>query len=160
MHSILYNLPNRKISSIISRDVLRVLGTKKATAYLPYTRMKHLIHTTGELFYPRGISRIRPFRTDDCGILRHWDRGQEPALMAEGDYVYLDKYVQDCVFILRKLLYLSSEGSEGQASPNQKFIAGLGRNEIDGAKFRRSKRCSCHPESWQFTVRQTQERQR
>lgn len=141
---ILYNLPNRKTNGrTISRDVLRVLGTKKAAAYLPYIRMKHLIYTTGELFYLRETveyalsgQTIEAYNASLCD----WDREQGQTLKVEGDYVYLDKYVQDCVFILRKLLYLSSEGNEGQASLNQKFIAGLDRNEIDDAKIQALKK--------------------
>ena len=134
---ILYNLPNRKTTGkTISRDVIRVLGTKKAFAYFPYIRMKYLIHTTGELFYPREEIEYAGQTVDIYNAcLTDWDRAHGQELKMTGEYVYLDSYVKDCVFILQELLRRSAEGNEGQAPFNQKFIEALDRADIDDAKI-------------------------
>ena len=51
---ILYNLPNKKTNGkTVSRDVLRAIGSKQISEFLPYIRLKHLIDSTGELYFSK-----------------------------------------------------------------------------------------------------------
>ncbi len=135
---ILYNLPRKKTNGkTISKDVLRSMGTKNTAKYLPYIRIKHLIDSTGEIYhhkdeveYEEGGQTIQEYNS----VLSEWDGQCGQRLKEEDEYVYLDEYVQNTVFILRKLLDYSSAGNDGQQHLNQKFISSIKNDTIDDIK--------------------------
>lgn len=139
LNPILYNLPNRKTNGkSISHDVLRALGSKKIPPYLPYIRIKHLIDTTGELFYPREqLEYPQAGQTIEAynAQLTDWDRRQGLELKVAHGYVYLDEYVRDSVHILQKLLGISASGNAGQQALNRSFISHMDVSDIDDAKL-------------------------
>lgn len=136
---ILYNLPKKKTNGkTISTDVLRAIGTKNTSKYLPYIRMKHLIDVTGELYYPKdeieyekGKQTIGNYNA----LLTHWDKTQGRSLKEENGYIYLDEYVNNTIFILQNLLDASSCGNDGQQQLNQNFLYDIDATDIDDTKI-------------------------
>lgn len=138
---ILYNLPGKKTNGkTVSKDVLRAFGRKKAAKYLPYIRIKQLINSTGELYFP--VKEIEDEDTPQTinaynAYLSNWDIQQGCELKTENGYVYLKEYVKYTVFILQNLLYFSERGNDGQQQLNQNFLANTGINEtmVDRSKI-------------------------
>lgn len=136
---ILYNLPNNKTNGkTISTDVLRAIGTQNTSKYLPYIRIKHLIDSTGELYYTKdeieyaeGQQTISEYND----LLSSWDKNQGRELKEENGYVYLDEYVKNTVFIIRNLLNFSSDGNDGQKQLNQNFVDSIDETTVDKTKI-------------------------
>lgn len=107
---ILYNLPNKKTNGkMVSRDVLRAIGTKQISEFLPYIRMKHLIDSTGELYFskeelenPEIGQTVQAYNSR----ITKYDKNQGCELKEYDDYIYLDEYVKNTTDILRKLIEL------------------------------------------------------
>lgn len=136
---ILYNLPKSKTNgNTISGDVLRAIGSKSTAKYLPYIRIKHLIHATGELYYPKEEVEYREANQTISAYnacLSEWDKRHGRELKEENGYVYLDEYVSNTAVILQNLLYFSSSGNDGQQQLNQNFIVGIDETTVDHAKI-------------------------
>ncbi len=136
---ILYNLPNKKINSkSVSRDVLRAIGTKNATAFLPYIRMKHLIDSTRELYFSKkDIEDVETNQTIEAynNIINGYDKKQGCEIKEKGDYVYLNEYVKNTTSILNRLIEASCSGNDGQFEVNQNYISDIDFSKIDDAKI-------------------------
>lgn len=145
---ILYNLPNKKTNgNTVSRDVLRAIGTKQISDYLPYIRMKHLIHSTGELYFPREELEVPESGQTVQAYNRRiteYDRAQGCELRQYGEYIYLDEYVKNTTHILRKLLEAAAADNDGQYEANQEFVSQLPRDTIDDTKIRALKKAFVH----------------
>lgn len=136
---ILYNLPKKKTNGkTISRDVFRVIGIKNVQKYLPYIRMKHLINSTGELYY----SKDKIEYEDDSqsiieynALLSEWDKNEGRELKIENGFVYLEEYVNNTMFILQSLLDFAEVGNIGQQQLNQNFINDIDTTKIDCTKI-------------------------
>lgn len=137
---ILYNLPNKKTNGkTVSRDVLRAIGTKQISEFLPYIRMKHLIDSTGELYFPKEELEDpeigQTVQAYNSRITRY-DKEQGCELKQHGDYVYLDEYVKNTTDILRKLIEATTSGNDGQYEANQEFVSQLTQDTIDDTKIK------------------------
>lgn len=136
---ILYNLPRNKTNGqTISKDVIRAVGSKKISSYLPYIRVEHLINSTGELYHLKEkveVEEINQTLTEYNVQLTLRDKQNGQELREEKEFVYLDEYVKNTVFILQQLLNYSSNGNDGQQHVNQKFIESMDRTAIDDKKI-------------------------
>lgn len=138
LNPVLYNLPNKRINvKTVSRDVFRIFGTNNSSIYLPYVRMKHLINLTGELYFD--IEDIECEEKNQTinnynNILNDFDKNQGMELKCDNSYVYLDEYVKNTVFILKKLVQFSSCGNDGQKELNRIFISETDTANIDEVK--------------------------
>ncbi len=137
---ILYNLPNKKTNGkTVSRDVLRAIGSKQISEFLPYIRMKHLIDLTGELYFPKEDienleleQTIKAYNTKITG----YDKAQGYELKEIDDYVYLDEYVKNTTEILNRLIDSESAGNDGQSEVNQNFVSQMNTQNIDDTKIK------------------------
>ena len=136
---IFYNLPGKRTNGkTISRDVLRATGTKGISGYLPYIRIKHLINSTGEVYFRKEeIEYKEAGQTIEAynALLSKWDKEHGRLLKEDNEYVYLDEYVKNTAFILQNLLCFSSDGNDGQQQLNQSFISGLDQSDVDCSKI-------------------------
>lgn len=139
INPILYNLPQRKTNGkTVSNDVLRSIGTKSITKYLPYIRMKHLINATGELYHCRNEIEYEEEKqtiSEYNVLLTEWDKKQGCELKEENGYIYLDEYVKNTIFILRNLLSSSLCGNDGQQQLNQQFVWNIAAADVDTIKI-------------------------
>jgi len=137
---ILYNLPNKKTNAkTVSKDVLRAIGTKQISEFLPYIRMKHLIDSTGELYFSKdqieNLELGQTIKTYNDKIEPH-DKGQGYELKEFEDYVYLEQYVKNTTEILNRLINIANSGNDGQAEVNQMFVSQLDAQNIDNTKIK------------------------
>lgn len=136
---ILYNLPNKKTNGkVISKEVIRAVGVRNVAKYMPYIRMKHLIDSTGELYYHKNdieYEEARQTIKEYNTVLSGWDKSCGFELKEEKEYVYLNEYVNNTVLILQKLLDYSSLGNDGQQQLNQNFIESIEHSSIDSTKI-------------------------
>lgn len=138
---IFYNLPGKRTNGkTISKDVLRAIGTKGkgVSEYMPYIRIKHLIDSTGELYFPKEEIECKEIgQTIESynAFLSEWDKAHGRLLKEENGYVYLDEYVKNTTFILQNLLYFSSSGNDGQQQLNQSFISSIDQTGVDDSKI-------------------------
>ena len=136
---ILYNLPNKKTNGkTVSRDVLRAIGSKQISEFLPYIRMKHLIDETGELYFSK--EEIECLELDQTvnsynNKITTYDKAQGCELKEYGNYVYLDEYVKNTTEILNQLIDATKSGNDGQAEANQLFVSKMDTKSIDDAKI-------------------------
>ena len=105
---ILYNLPNKKTNGkTVSRDVLRAIGSKQISEFLPYIRMKHLIDSTGELYFSKEeiecLDLNQTIKNYNSKITSY-DKTQGCELKEFENYVYLDEYVKNTTEILNRLI--------------------------------------------------------
>lgn len=137
---ILYNLPNKKTNGkTVSRDVLRAIGSKQISEFLPYIRMKHLIDSTGELYFQK--EEIECLDLDQTianynSKITPYDKGQGCELKEFANYVYLDEYVKNTTEILNRLIDISRSGNDGQKEANQIFVSRLDSKNIDDTKIK------------------------
>ena len=136
---ILYNLPNKKTNGkTVSKDVLRAIGSKQISEFLPYIRMKHLIDSTGELYFPKeeieNLDLEQTIKTYNSKIEQR-DKDQGYELKEFDNYVYLDQYVKNTTEILNRLIDIANSGNDGQAEVNQNFISQLNAQNIDDTKI-------------------------
>ena len=130
----LYNLPRH---SNVMRDVMRVAGSKRLTAVAPYLRIKYLTDITGEIYFPRSEIEVPSAKQTIeryNSTLEEYDVEQGVSIKEEGDLVYIDRYVNITVTILRVLLNYTNDGNDGQAQLNQRFVKNLNDDEIDISK--------------------------
>lgn len=136
---IFYNLPGKRTNGkTISKDVLRATGLKGTSEYLPYIRIKHLINSTGELYFRKEEIEYKEAHQTIASynaLLSKWDQKQGRLLKEENGYVYLDEYVKNTAFILQNLLYFSCSGNDGQQQLNQKFISSIDKMDVDDSKI-------------------------
>ena len=136
---ILYNLPNKKTNGkTVSKDVLRAIGTKQVSEFLPYIRMKHLIDSTGELYFSKEeLEDVEIGQTVQAynSRITKYDKEQGCGLKQHGDYIYLDEYVKNTTDILRRLIEATSSGNDGQFEVNQEFVSRLPQGTIDDTKI-------------------------
>ncbi len=141
---ILYNLPNKKTNGkTVSRDVLRAIGSKYIKTFLPYIRMKHLIDSTGELYFLKDdIEDLEIGQTIEAynNNLKEYDKSQGCGLKEINGYVYLDEYVKHTAMILNRLIEIAKSGNDGQREANQKFITEIDVTEIDDTKIQALKK--------------------
>jgi len=134
----IYNLPSQKTNNqSLPRDVSRSVGSAYLDQYLPYVRIRHLINTTGELFFPKEeIEHPRQGQTIEQynALLNDWDIGQGVSLKEDFGYVYIDGYVNHTVYILQKLIELSQGGNDGQSQLNRQFLKSVTESSIDQSK--------------------------
>lgn len=134
----IYNLPNQKTNNqSLPRDVSRSVGTAYLDKYLPYIRIRHLINTTGELYfrkqdieYPNKGQTIEQYNS----LLSDWDVAHGVSLKEDDGYVYIDEYVNQTVYILHKLLELTQCGNDGQSQLNRQFLKSVAEGSIDPSK--------------------------
>lgn len=136
---ILYNLPNKKTNGkTVSKDVLRAVGSKQISEFLPYIRMKHLIDSTGELYFSKEDIEIpelgQTIKTYNNRITTY-DKMKGCELKEIDNYVYLDEYVDNTIGILNKLIEFSSSGNDGQSEANKVFISQTDTQNIDKQKI-------------------------
>lgn len=135
----LYNLPRKRTNGkTISKDVLRATGIKDTSKYLPYIRMKHLINSTGEMYFPKEeieCSEARQTIASYNALLSEKDRKEGFLLKEESGYVYLEQYVKHAAFILQNLLCFSDGGNDGQRQLNQQFISSIDKADVDDSKI-------------------------
>lgn len=135
----LYNLPRNKTNgNSLSRDVVRAVGRQKIKDFLPYIRLKHLIETTGELFFPpTDIENITAGQTIQKNNLQLTERDRKNgfSLKTENGLIYVEDYLKNTIFILQKLIDASREGNEGQASLNHNYLQEFNQHEVDEAKI-------------------------
>ncbi len=135
---ILYNLPNKKTNGkTVSKDVIRAVGIKKTQQYYPYIKMKSLIDSTGELYFPREvIENTKQGQTIENynRVLDAYDKKQGLEIKGEGEFVYLNEYVINTTEILQNLLSFTKTGNAGQEYINQKYIENLEKDLIDESK--------------------------
>ena len=137
---ILYNLPNKKTNGkTVSKDVLRVIGSKGISEFMPYIRMKHLIDSTGELYFLK--EEIECLDIDQTvenynSKITNYDKNQGCEIKEFGNYVYLDEYVKNTVKILNKLIDVTQYGNVGQKNINQIFVSKLDVKNIDDKKIK------------------------
>ena len=122
---------------MVSRDVLRAIGTKQISEFLPYIRMKHLIDSTGELYFskeelenPEIGQTVQAYNSR----ITKYDKNQGCELKEYDDYIYLDEYVKNTTDILRKLIEATFSGNDGQYEANQKFVTQIAQDNIDNTK--------------------------
>lgn len=136
---ILYNLPNKKTNGkTVSKDVLRAIGSKKISDFLPYIRMKYLIDSTGELYFPKEkIEYLDLNQTVENynSKITPYDKSQGYEIMEFDNYVYLNDYVINTIDILNKLICASQFGNAGQYQVNQIFVSQLKGENIDDKKI-------------------------
>lgn len=136
---ILYNLPNKKTNGkTVSRDVLRAIGSAQISEFLPYIRIKHLIDSTGELYFAKEeieCSDLNQTIKNYNGKITPYDKNQGCEIKEFGNYVYLDEYVKNTVKILNRLIDVSHFGNDGQKEANQIFISQLDKKSIDDTKI-------------------------
>lgn len=136
----LYNLPNKKTNgNTVSKDVLRAVGTKQISKFLPYIRMKHLIDSTGELYFLKeeleDLENGQTVQEYNSQITKY-DKEQGCELKIHGAYVYLDEYVKNTTDILKRLIEATASGNEGQFEANQEYVSRLPQGTIDDTKIR------------------------
>ena len=137
---ILYNLPNKKTNvKTVSSDVLRAIGSKQISEFLPYIRMKYLIDSTGELYFPKedveNLELGQTIKTYNNKIT-NYDKSQGCELKEIDNYVYLDEYVNNTTNILNRLLEVAKEGNVGQSEANHNFISQINTENIDDTKIK------------------------
>lgn len=114
---ILYNLPNKKTNGkTVSRDVLRAIGTKQISEFLPYIRIKHLIDSTGELYFSCNDiedSEIGQTIKAYNNRITSYDKMQGCELKKFDNYIYLDEYVKNTTDILSRLIESTNFGNDG-----------------------------------------------
>lgn len=134
----IYNLPNQKTNNqSLSRDVSRSVGTAYLDKYLPYIRIRHLINTTGELYFPKqDIEYPNKGQTIEQynSLLSDWDVAHGVSLKEDDGYVYIDEYVDHTIYILRKLLELTQYGNDGQSQLNRQFLKSVTEGAMDQSK--------------------------
>lgn len=137
---ILYNLPNKKTNGkTVSKDVLRAIGSKQISEFLPYIRMKHLIDSTGELYFSKEeIECLELNQTvkNYNSKITSYDRAQGCEIKEFDNYVYLDEYVKNTTEILNRLIDASHSGNDGQNEANQIFVSQLDAKSIDDTKIK------------------------
>lgn len=137
---ILYNLPNKKTNGkTVSKDVLRAIGSKQISEFLPYIRMKHLIDSTGELYFSKEeIECLELNQTvkNYNSKITSYDKAQGCELKEFDNYVYLDEYVKNTTEILNRLIDASHSGNDGQNEANQIFVSQLDAKSIDDTKIK------------------------
>lgn len=136
---ILYNLPNKKTNGkTVSRDVLRAIGSKQISEFLPYIRMKHLIDSTGELYFSKedieNLELGQTIKTYNNKITAY-DKSQGCELKEIDNYVYLDEYVNNTTKILNRLLEFTTAGNDGQSEVNRNFVSQIDTKNIDDTKI-------------------------
>lgn len=135
---LIYNLPKHKTNNhYANRDVVRAVGFNTVNKYLPYIRLKQLISKTGEMFFKKQeiiLSNKATIISDYNNMLSPWDKSQGMLLNEDNGYVYIENYVQETVSILRKLIYLSQTGNDGQKQLNANFLKEIANDEIDNSK--------------------------
>ncbi len=122
----LYNIPKQKTNkNIISKDVLRAVGTKNCEYKIPYIRLKNLTETTGQVYIEKS-EIIDNFDNNEIDIfnnhLSKFDITQGKEIKQYKDYLYIDEYEKSSIFILNWLLEHSKSGNNGQEIVNNKFI--------------------------------------
>lgn len=135
---ILYNLPNKKTNGkTVSKDVLRAIGSKQISEFLPYIRMKHLIDSTGELYFQKedieNLELEQTIKTYNNKIT-DYDKIQGCELKEFDNYVYLDEYVKNTTGILNRLIEFAGTGNDGQIEVNQTFVSQIDTKNIDNTK--------------------------
>lgn len=119
-----YNLPRSKTNDkTISKDVIRAVGLKNAKSKLPYIYLKHLIEKTGDIY----IKKELIWANDDDiykynSSLSSWDRINGAEIKEENDYLYIEAYEKNILFILQELNEYSKRGNSGQNILNNQFI--------------------------------------
>lgn len=135
----IYNLPNQKTNNrSLPKDVSRAVGSAYLNVFLPYIRIRQLINTTGELcFLKEDIERPELGETIERynSVLQEWDVAHGVSLKEDNGYVYIDEYVEHSVYILRKLLQISSVGNGGQEQLNRQYLKSLEAGSMDHAKM-------------------------
>ncbi len=136
---ILYNLPNKKTNGkTVSRDVLRAIGSKQISEFLPYIRMKHLIDSTGELYFSKedieNLELGQTIKTYNNKITAY-DKSQGYELKEIDNYAYLDEYVNNTTNILNRLLEFTKSGNDGQSEANLNFVSQIDTKTIDDTKI-------------------------
>ena len=138
MNPILYNLPNKKTNGkTMSKDVLRAVGLQKISEFMPYIRMKYLIESTGELYFPK-----EDIEKEDVGQtieaynhkIEQYDKNNGYEIKEFDCYVYLDQYVKNTTKILNRLIDRACFGNRGQLELNRDFVSKLNTRDIDNAK--------------------------
>lgn len=137
---ILYNLPNKKTNAkTVSKDVLRAIGTKQISEFLPYIRMKHLIDSTNELYFLKeqieNLDIGQTIKTYNNKI-EPYDKAQGYELKEFDSYIYLDQYVKNTTEILNRLIDIANSGNDGQSEVNQNFVSQLDPQNIDDTKIK------------------------
>ena len=136
---ILYNLPNKKTNGkTVSKDVLRAIGSKQISEFLPYIRMKHLIDSTGELYFSKeDIENLELEQTIDVynSKITGYDKKQGCELKEFDNYVYLDEYVNNTTQILNSLIEYTDSGNDGQSEVNKNFISQMDTQKVDNKKI-------------------------
>lgn len=136
---ILYNLPNKKTNGkTVSRDVLRAVGSKQISEFLPYIRMKHLIDSTGELYFSKeDIENLELGQTIKKynNKITAYDKSQGYELKEIDNYAYLDEYVNNTTNILNNLLEFTKSGNDGQSEVNRNFVSKIDTKTIDDTKI-------------------------
>lgn len=137
---ILYNLPHKKTNGkTVSRDVLRAIGSKHISEFLPYIRMKHLIDSTGELYFSKEEIECLDLNQTTKNYnskITSYDKAQGCEIKEYEKYVYLDEYVKNTVEILSSLIDLARSGNDGQSAVNQIFVSQLDVKFIDDTKIK------------------------
>lgn len=137
---ILYNLPNKKTNGkTVSRDVLRAIGAKQISEFLPYIRIKHLIDSTGELYFLKeDVEDLELEQTVKKynSKITSYDKACGCELKENGKYVYLDEYVKYTTDILNALVKFSASGNDGQNEVNQNFVSQMDAKSIDDTKIK------------------------
>lgn len=139
MNPVLYNLPNHKTNNnTISKDVARAIGGRNIQKYLPYVRIKHLINSTGEIYfdkndveYGNGKQSVEAYNN----YLDEWDKNNGLQIIEKEGFVYIDNYVQDTKNIMLKLLEFCADGNEGQKQLNQRFVKDFEYKSVDASKI-------------------------
>lgn len=137
---ILYNLPNKKTNGkTVSKDVLRAIGSKQISEFLPYIRLKHLIDSTGELYFSKEEIECPELNQTIKNYNRKitpYDKEQGCELKEFDDCIYLDEYVKNTTEILNRLIDITHSGNDGQYEANQIFISQLDAKNIDDTKIK------------------------
>lgn len=135
---VLYNLPYKNTNGkTVSKDVVRVVGKKKIQQYYTYIRIKYLIDSTGELYFPRNVIEgnlmAQTIEQYNSG-LEEYDKQKGLEIKEEGELVYLNEYVLNTTHILQNLLEFTETGNIGQENINKKYIENLTNESIDDSK--------------------------
>lgn len=121
----LYNIPGSKTNkTIFSKDVLKSSGILELKNSRPYLFLKNLTELSGEIYHEKIkfgneiFSEIELFNRS----LKEWDKENGLSIIEDDNFIYIEEYEKETLYILNRLIENSKVGIGGQKQLNAKFI--------------------------------------
>lgn len=128
------NLPGSRTNEIGNlKNILKAAGDSKLDEMSPFIKLKSLIRQNCEIYFDEAIfseGSIDKFNES----LSDWELKNGYKIKRENGFVCIDFYEEDTLFIIKKLLELSSIGNKGQEAFNRQFVKRQENNITDPLK--------------------------